>query len=103
MSSLLSLLYIKKRGSDFMVEQSSTETQMRTNAATLAKTDKRKERNHTALTILLFLLPALLTYIVFILYPIFNTFSISLLRWNGISNESEFIGIDNYTRLLQES
>lgn len=86
-----------------MAEQSSANAQINIKAAEKARTDKRKDKKHTALIILLFLLPALLTYMVFILYPIFNTFSISLLRWNGISNESEFIGIDNYTRLMQDS
>lgn len=70
---------------------------------TEAKLQKKKDRNNTRLTIAIFLLPAILTYLVFILYPIFDTFVISLYRWNGISPTRTFVGLDNYTTLLQES
>jgi len=53
-------------------------------------------------TIVSFLLPAFIFYIVFMIYPIFDTFKISLTNWNGISLESVFIGLKNYQTLLND-
>lgn len=70
---------------------------------TESKIQKKKDKKNTILTIAVFLLPAIITYVVFILYPIFDTFVISLYRWNGISPTRTFVGLDNYTTLLSES
>ncbi|MDO4325220.1 MAG: sugar ABC transporter permease [bacterium] len=51
----------------------------------------------------LFLLPNLLGFLIFILYPVFRAFAISLTNWDGFSTR-DFIGIKNYTSLfLDES
>lgn len=51
----------------------------------------------------LFLLPNLLGFLIFILYPVFRAFAISLTNWDGFSTR-DFIGIKNYTNLfLDES
>lgn len=70
---------------------------------TESKIQKKKDKKNTMLTIAVFLLPAIITYVVFILYPIFDTFVISLYRWNGISPTRTFVGMENYTTLLSES
>ncbi|GGP16398.1 carbohydrate ABC transporter permease [Oceanobacillus neutriphilus] len=54
-------------------------------------------------TILWFVLPALLIYVVYTLYPIIATFNYSLLDWNGASGISEFVGIQNYINLFADS
>lgn len=50
----------------------------------------------------IFLAPVVLVLIVYIFYPIINTFQISTLDWNGISADSKFIGLDNWVTLLQD-
>lgn len=49
-----------------------------------------------------FLLPTFLFIIVYIFYPIIETFIISAYRWNGISSEKIFIGWDNWKTLAKD-
>ena len=49
----------------------------------------------------LFVLPALLAYGAFVLLPLALTVQYSTLRWNGIG-PSQFVGIDNYVRVLTD-
>ncbi len=51
---------------------------------------------------LLFLLPGLLIYSLFVVYPIVDAASISFYRWNGIGPKS-FVGFDNYVELFTSS
>lgn len=50
-----------------------------------------------------FLLPALILYAVFVLYPYTRAFYVSMTSWRGVSANMPFVGLDNYTRLLNES
>jgi len=50
-----------------------------------------------------FLLPALLLYCVFVLYPYGRAFYISMTSWRGTSPNMPWVGLDNYRRLLEES
>jgi len=54
-------------------------------------------------TIVLFLSPALLVYGLFVLVPIAQAAWYSLFDWNGLEPLSDFIGLDNYTRALNDS
>lgn len=51
---------------------------------------------------LLFILPALLFFSIFVLYPIISSFSLSFYKWNGISATKTFIGLDNYRDLFTD-
>ncbi|WP_453991364.1 carbohydrate ABC transporter permease [Bacillus nitroreducens] len=62
---------------------------------------QKKEKRTQSLTILLFLLPALVIYLIFILYPIIATFNYSLYNWNGMG-EKVFIGLENFSRLFSD-
>jgi raffinose/stachyose/melibiose transport system permease protein len=48
------------------------------------------------LTIVLFLLPALALYAVFVLFPIVQAAHYSLFKWNGLQPLTDFIGLKNY-------
>ena len=48
------------------------------------------------LTIVLFLLPALALYAVFVLFPIVQAAHYSLFKWNGLQPLTNFIGLKNY-------
>lgn len=50
----------------------------------------------------LFLAPVTILLIVFILYPIIDTFITSGYQWNGISAAKKFIGFKNWVSLLQD-
>jgi len=51
-------------------------------------------------TIYLFILPALIVYAVFTLYPIFYGLFISFTNWDGLSPNYDFVGFRNYKNLL---
>lgn len=47
-----------------------------------------------------FLLPALLLYAVFVMYPYLQAIYISLTKWRGLTPTPEFIGLENFADLL---
>jgi raffinose/stachyose/melibiose transport system permease protein len=53
-------------------------------------------------TILLFLLPALCLYAVFVLFPIVQAMRFSFFDWNGLQPLNDFVGLDNYERALTD-
>jgi N-acetylglucosamine transport system permease protein len=50
-----------------------------------------------------FLLPALLLYLVFVIYPYARAIYISLTKWRGLTPNPEFIGLGNFERLLGDN
>ncbi len=56
-----------------------------------------KARNYVHLW---FVLPALLVYALFVLYPTVSAFWLSLYDWNGIGIEKNFVGLDNFRQAL---
>jgi ABC-type sugar transport system permease subunit len=50
----------------------------------------------------LFVIPALLIYLVFMIYPFLNTIYLSFTNWNGIAPDKEWVGLSNYVRIFQE-
>jgi raffinose/stachyose/melibiose transport system permease protein len=64
----------------------------------------RKPRvNEYTVTIILFLFPALFFLGVFIVWPILSSLQLSFVEWNGIDPQRDFVALDNWTRLLQDS
>ena len=51
----------------------------------------------------IFLIPAILALIVFIAYPIIDSFALSTVKWNGISPNRVFVGLDNWTELVKDN
>ena len=54
------------------------------------------------LTITLFLLPAFILFLVFLVYPIFRSVYYSLFDWNGLGPAVDFVGLDNFKRILTD-
>src|SRR5262245_36742631 len=48
------------------------------------------------LTIALFVAPALLLYVVFVVLPILQAMQYSLYKWNGLTPLTNFVGLQNY-------
>jgi len=54
------------------------------------------------LTIFLFLLPALVLFLLFVIYPIFQSIYYSLFSWKGIGPAEDFIGLENFKNILSD-
>lgn len=54
------------------------------------------------LTIVLFLLPALVLFTVFLVYPIVRSIYYSQFDWNGLGPAVKYIGLDNFKRILTD-
>jgi ABC-type sugar transport system permease subunit len=54
------------------------------------------------LSYLLYLLPAVIFYLVFLISPIFSNFYNSLMSWDGISQEKAFIGFNNFRYIFED-
>lgn len=50
----------------------------------------------------LFLLPALFLYVLFVLYPILKAFYISFFKWTGLSSSMDFVGLENFVRIFRD-
>jgi raffinose/stachyose/melibiose transport system permease protein len=55
------------------------------------------------LTIVLFLLPALVLYLMFVLFPIVQAAHFSLFKWNGLQPLTDFVGLKNYQVALSSA
>lgn len=51
----------------------------------------------------LYLLPGLLIYLVFVFYPIIETFRTSFFKWDGFSSARVFVGFQNYISLVTDA
>jgi len=60
------------------------------------------KRNEIALTPWLFLAPAILFFLFYVIFPIFQSFSISLYDWDGLG-EAKFVGLGNYQELFDDN
>jgi len=54
------------------------------------------------LTIILFLLPAFVLFLLFVIYPIFRAAYFSLFNWNGLGPATDFVGLNNYKQILTD-
>jgi raffinose/stachyose/melibiose transport system permease protein len=54
------------------------------------------------LSTLLWVAPALLLLVVFVYYPVVDNVRLSLYRWNAFSPEEVWVGLENYTTLLND-
>ena len=62
----------------------------------------QKRRRDTNRVAAIFLAPVIMLLIIYIFYPIIDTFRVSTFKWNGISANPQFIGLDNWKTLLHD-
>ena len=60
----------------------------------------RRRRRRLKLTPYLFLAPALLWYLIFLVYPMYQSLVISFMDWDGLSANIKFIGVENYRTIF---
>lgn len=56
----------------------------------------------TAIAATVFLIPALALIAIYMIYPVIDTFITSGYKWNGISSDRIFVGLDNWKKLLTD-
>lgn len=47
--------------------------------------------------------PAVILFVIFMLIPTFNVFKMSLYKWGGYSNNKEFVGLNNFKILMEDT
>lgn len=47
--------------------------------------------------------PAVILFIIFMMIPTFNVFKMSLYKWGGYSNNKEFVGLNNFRILMEDT
>ncbi|MBW7884099.1 MAG: sugar ABC transporter permease [Caldilineaceae bacterium] len=69
-----------------------------------SKPGARRQRrgNEYTLTIILFLLPTFLALVIFVIWPILDSFRLSLYKWNGVDPTQTFLGMENWVRLVKD-
>ena len=58
--------------------------------------------HHKYRLILPFVVPGLLMYGLFVLWPYTQALYVALTDWSGMTPEKNFIGLDNFTRLFRD-
>lgn len=69
---------------------------------TLSKRKRSPRRTQDYVTIALFLLPAVVLFLLFIIYPIVSSVYYSTFNWNGIGPAVKFVGLDNFRQILSD-
>ena len=64
--------------------------------------ESRRRKKSRALFVGLYLSPALLCYIVLVIWPLIQAFQFSLYRWSGLSNRATYIGLQNFQKLIHD-
>jgi raffinose/stachyose/melibiose transport system permease protein len=54
------------------------------------------------LVIALFLLPAVILFMVFVIYPIFRSVYFSTFNWNGLGPATDYVGLGNYQKIFAD-
>ncbi len=68
----------------------------------LKKNTISRRRIQDRIVIALFLLPALILFILFVIYPIFRSLYFSTFNWKGFGPAVDYIGLDNYRKILTD-
>ncbi len=61
----------------------------------------RKTQDH--FTIITFLAPAFILFLLFLVYPILRSVYFSLFDWNGLGPAVDYIGLDNFKEILSDT
>jgi len=63
---------------------------------------KRRVLNDVNTTIILFLVPAFILYMVLVVIPIFKSLEFSFFRWDGLGAMENFVAFDNYISIFKD-
>jgi len=60
------------------------------------------EKNQIRIVPWMFLLPALIMFSIYVIYPIIQSLTLSFHDWDGLSPDKVFVGFDNYRELFDD-
>jgi raffinose/stachyose/melibiose transport system permease protein len=63
---------------------------------------RRARRRSVRIAATVFLLPAIFFIVVFIVYPIIESFITSTTEWNGLGQRRSFVGLENWNALVKD-
>src|SRR5712692_4448258 len=67
------------------------------------KNELTRRNANQALLIGAFLLPGTIIYVLFLIWPIIQALYFSLFNWNGLGPPKDFVGLDNFTHILNDA
>jgi raffinose/stachyose/melibiose transport system permease protein len=67
------------------------------------RTSHSARKTKDNLIIALYLAPALILFLVFLVYPIFRSIYYSLFNWNGLGPAVDYVGLDNFKGILTDT
>jgi raffinose/stachyose/melibiose transport system permease protein len=76
--------------------------QIRRNDSMSSPQTRAHRRAQDYVTIALFLLPAVILFALFLIYPIFRSAYYSLFNWNGLGPATKFVGLNNFKQILTD-
>lgn len=76
--------------------------QIRRNDSMSPPQTRAPRRVQDYVTIALFLLPAVILFALFLIYPIFRSAYYSLFNWNGLGPATKFVGLNNFKQILTD-
>lgn len=68
----------------------------------LGKRTDSPQKTQERLTIFLFLLPAMSLFMIFVVYPIFQSVYYSFFNWKGLGPAVDFVGLENFEKILSD-
>ena len=76
--------------------------QPRTHELTSRQKTRFTRRTQDYVTIILFLAPSFILFLLFLVYPIFRSAYYSLFNWNGLGPAVDFVGLSNFKQILTD-
>jgi raffinose/stachyose/melibiose transport system permease protein len=71
-------------------------------ATSPSQPNRQRVRWDEVSTIILFLAPAVILFLVFMVMPVLYAGFVSFFSWKGFGPPTDFIGVDNYAKILQD-
>lgn len=68
----------------------------------LKRTSGSPRSSRESLVVILFLLPALVLFLLFVIYPIFQSVYYSLFNWKGFGPAVDYVGLNNFKNILAD-
>ena len=68
----------------------------------LRSTSSSPQRVQDRLTIFFFLLPAIIIFLLLVVYPIIQSIYYSLFNWKGFGPATDFVGLNNFKNILSD-
>jgi raffinose/stachyose/melibiose transport system permease protein len=68
----------------------------------LKRVSSGPRRFQDTLLIVLFLMPAFILFMLFVIYPIFRSIYFSMFDWNGLGPAVDFVGLENFRAILTD-